>query len=278
MILVPGKGKDVLVDLINQQNVLPSPLTPDDVFFTTPKYVQGNLPTLVQSSVIAAPGSVYEGAVPVQYERMDLTSAFGDIVPKISGLSSGNLWSMLPYISNELGIQFNQEDFAQVDYSWLGDNEQVNIPLVALTSSMGYVGSFHVQFTRRRMQLTEALKVTDIQVLHHPGWKITRPTKKLVDLKTWSTDFTEFRDVLTINPYYGIISNGTKMRAMMADLGFANWPVGIYNGVKKQLTSKLPQANQDYEWVITQRVEDIINIQTLPYAGTAYFHFNNIDS
>ena len=277
MILVPGKGKDVLVDLINQQNVLPSPLNPDDVIFTTPKFVQGPLPTLVTSTVIPVPDTAYEGMVPVQYERMDLTSAFGEYRPRISGLSNGNLHSMLPYISQELGLQLDADDFDQVDYSWLGENEEVNIPLIALTTSLSYIGQFSIQFTRRRIQLAEAIQISDLDVHLHPGQKTTTLAKTPITLFTYSRDWSEHYAAIRKHPYANILYDPNAMRTLMGGLGFSNWPQGYWNPVSDHPTSAIPEANKDYDRVLIQVIEDKQPIgQVLPYAGVAYFHYNVI--
>lgn len=276
MILVPGKGKDVLVDLINQQNVLPSPLKPDDVIFTTPKYVQGTLPTLVTSTVIPVPSAAYEGMVPVQYERMDLTSAFGEYRPRITGLSNGNLHSMLPFIGKELGIQLDAEDFDQVDYSWLGEDEEVNIPLIALSTSLSYIGKFSVQFTRRRIKLEEAIKVTDLDVHLWPGLTAETAEKRPVTLFTYSRDWSEHYNAIRRHQLYNIPGNPSALRALMSSLGFSNWPQGWYNPMYDYPTSAVAEANKDYDRVIVQPIRDVGAGQILPYAGMAYFHYNVI--
>lgn len=276
MILVPGKGKDVLVGLINQQNVLPSPLNPDDVIFTTPKYVQGPNPTLVSSTVIPIPDTTYEGSVPVQWERMDLTSAFGEYRPRITGLSNGNLHSMLPYISQELGIQLDGVDFEQVDYSWLGEDEEVNIPLVALTTSLSYIGEFVIRFTRRRPQLSEVIKVTDLDVMQWAGLTAETSSKRPVSMYVYGEDWTEFRSAIQKHNFYNIAGNPSALRALMSSRGFSNWPVSWENPMYDYATSQVAAANKDYDRVIVQVVKDVLPGQVLPYAGVAYFHYNII--
>jgi len=274
MILVPGKGRDVLVDLINQQNVLPSPLSPDDVLFTTPKFVQGPLPTLVRSVVVPIPDTTYEGMVPVEYERMDLTSAFGDIRPRINGLSNGNLHSMLPYIGQELGIQLDVDDFEQVDYSWLGENEEVNIPLVALTTSLSYIGQFVIRFTRRRPLLSEVVAVRDLDVMLHPGQTLDTLNKRPITLFTYSEDWSEHYAKVRKHPFYNIVNDGNAMRTLMASFGYSNWPVAWNNPMYDYSTAQVPEANKDYDRVLVQVIKDIANVQTMDYSGIAYFHYN----
>lgn len=277
MILVPGKGKDVLVSLINQQNVLPYPILSDDVIFSAPKLVQGVNPTAVAAKVMAIPGGTYDGLFPVEWQRMDLTSAFGDIIPHIKGLSNGNLHSMLPYIGQELGIELYPEDFLQVDYSNLGENEQVNIQLTATVTSLSYVGSFIIQFTRLRPNLTDQVKITALDVFQWPGWTKKAQgvaEKKQLSMDIYSQDWTEFADTLQKHYYYSIWADPTAVRTLMSSKGYPNWPIGFDNGIGVYLTSQVPEANQDYDRVIVQKIRDIAGAQVLPYEGTAYFHYN----
>lgn len=278
MILVPGKGKDVLVDLINQQNALPYPITPDEVYISAPKTLGGVYPTAVEVKVIPMPGSVYEGEVPVDYRRLDLTSAFGEMRPRVVGRSNGNLHSMLPFISKELGMDLRPEDFVQVDYDWLDENEEANIHLVAERESLSYVGSFTIQFTRRRTQLLEALNVTrDADNLRVPGASVIGLGKGLrqVDMVTWAYDFSEHYNAIRRHKWYNIAGNPSALRALMYQkFGFANWPYGWNHSYRDLATSQVPEANQDYERVIVQRIVDLSVNKTLPYEGTAYLHYN----
>lgn len=277
MILVPGKGKDVLVDLINQQNVLPYPLLPDEVLFTAPKVVNGTFPTLVNASVMSIPGSKYDGFASIEWQRMDLTSALGEMIPRVSGLSNGNLHSMLPYIGQELGMELFPEDFLQVDYSSLQENEEVNIQLVATVNSLSYVGSLVIRFTRLRPALIDSFKKLSLDVFNWPGW--TKPlegaaAKRQLSMDIYSQDWTEHYAAVRRHPSYNIPGWPTDLRNLMSTKGYVNWPVGWNNPCYDYATSQVPEANKDYDRVIVQSIRDIKNVQTLPYEGTAYFHYN----
>ena len=278
MILVPGKGKDVLVDLINQQNTFPYPLTPDDIFISAPKTLGGVNPTAVEVKVIPLPGTVYEGEVPVTYRRMDLTSAFGDMRPRVVGRSNGNLHSMLPYISKQLGIDLLPEDFVQVDYSWLEDNEEANIRLEAVKDSLSYVGDFTIVFTRRRTQLDEALGVTtDLDVLRAPGSTVEGldAGKIPVSMATWSYDFTEHYSAIRKHKWYNLPADPSALRQVMFDaFGYVNWPYGWENSHRDFATKDVPEANPDYDRVILSNIGKHINNAGLPYEGMAYLHYN----
>lgn len=278
MILVPGKGKDVLVGLINQQNALPYPLMPDEIFISAPRSIASPYPTEVEVKIIPMPGSVYEGEVPATYRRMDLSSAFGEYRPRIAGRSNGNLHSMLPFIGEQLGIELHPEDIVQVDYAWLGEDEEANIQLVAKFDSLSYVGSFTVQFTRRRTHLFEALVTAkDVDAIRIAGATPTGLVKGLrqVDMVTWATDFTEHADAIRRHKWYNIAGNPSVLRALMSSkFGFVNWPTGWNHKFNDYATSQVAAANKDYDRVVVQKIIDESAQKILPYEGTAYFHYN----
>lgn len=277
MILVPGAGQDVLVELINQNNALPYPLPSEDAFISVPVVIEGPDPTLVEVKVVPMPGTLYEGAVPVRYNRMDLSSAFGDMRPGVTGLSEGSLSSILPTISKALGIDLRAEDFEELDYSWLGVNESANLMVRALPSSRSYIGEFVVQFTRRRLQLDEVILNKALDVIHVPGYTVAGKAfnKRQVDMVTWSTDFTEYYADIQKHFYYNRFRYGSRVRTLMSNLfGFVNWPVNYLDYVYDLPTSEVPEANQDFDRVITQKIVDRTSDGSWPYEGTAYFHYN----
>lgn len=275
MILVPGKGKDVLLDLINQANIFPVPLNIDDLKFDKPNPVLGKLPTTVEVEVIPMPDTTYEGGVKVDYQRMDLTSAFKDIIPRTSGLSEGDLRSMIPYISKELGVYLDPNDFEQVDYSWMQADEEANIRVRALPTSLSYIGEFFLLYTRLRMTMDLAVKVRDLDVLLHPGAVDPDTDKPLIDVRTYSEDFSEYRHQLrrhSFQPY--LFADTTAVRQVMETVcGFPYWPNNQYFPSYDYATSQVPEANQDYDRVIIQTIYDS-QFGTYPYQGHAYLHYN----
>lgn len=278
MMLVPGSGRNVLIDLVNAQNDLPHDLTSQDVFISPPKKVvfPGQL-TRVEVSIVPLPTSKYEDAVKVQYQRQDLTSAFGEIRPRVEGPSSGTLTSILPAINEALGIQLTMEDFEEVDYSWLDVDEQANIQLVAKPSSISFTGSFVIQFTRKRWGLDIRVLVRELDVLLLPGMSSLNSGKQAVTTATYSTDFTEYRWWIRRHPLYNIPANSTDLRSIMSSLfGYENYPAGWDCDYFDLPTSSVPEANKDYDRVIIHRTTNPVTAAARPYEGVAYLHYNQI--
>lgn len=272
MILVPGKGKEVLVDLINQVNTFPTPLTPDAVFISPPKGITDPNPTLVEVKVIGMPNSSYEGAVPVRYKRIDLTSAFGDIVPRVEGTSTGSLHDLLPFLSKELGMELYPEDIEETDFSYLQEDEETNLQIKARLTSLSYTGRGLITFTRRRHQLSVVIEITALDRLLHPGH--TGGVKESVNVLTYAYDFTERYQQIRRHQYYNLPASITQQRLAMSELfGWNNWPYGQSSPLVDYATDQIPDANPDYDRVLIQHLSPT-DTAALPYEGTAYFHYN----
>lgn len=271
MLLVPGRGKDVIIGLLNDAVTFPSPLTSDDVFISPPKAVSGPNPTMVEVKVIGLPDGPFEGAIPVRYQRMDLSAAFGDIRPRIEGASSGSLHALLPLLSEKLGIALYPEDILETDYSYIDQDEQINLQLKADPASLSYVGEGVIMFTRRRYQLSDVVvSANALDVVRFPGDSNTG--KAQVNMKTYSTDFTPYYSSVQRHKNYNLPANPTAQRQLMQQLfGWINWPYGWNIPLYDYATSEVPEANQDYDRVLVQSLAGATGIT---YEGTAYFHYN----
>jgi hypothetical protein len=273
MYLVPGKGKDILLGLVAQQNVLPYPLLADETAISSPKSTAtSQKPTAVSAKVIALPGSPYEGAAPIGYQRMDLSAAFGSIVPVIRSISSGTLHSMLPEIGRKLGMFLDPIDFDDVDYSGLGELQEAFVRIRASATSLSYTGSFIIKFTRIRPALLTATPTGDLDRTRFPG--STGGNKKQVDTFTWARDWTEFYSAVQKHSVLNVAGNPAALVTLMNSLGFSTWPTGINFPTYDYPTSAVPQANPTYDRVIVQSVVNPTIVNDLAYEGTAYFHYN----
>lgn len=271
MLLVPGRGKDVIIGLLNEAVEFPSALTSDDVYISPPKAVSGPNPTMVEVKVIGLPTGPWEGMIPVQYQRMDLTSAFGDIRPRLEGASNGSLHALLPMLSEKLGIQLYPEDILETDYSYIDPDEEVNLQLKADPTSLSYVGEGVITFTRRRYLLSNLVKAPTLDVVRHPGDSNTG--RQQVNLKTFATDFTPYYASIRRHKYYNLPADPTAQRNVMSTLfGWSNWPYGWDWQLFDYATSERPESNPDYDRVMIQSIKGSENGRT--YEGTAYFHYN----
>jgi len=272
MLLVPGRGKDVILGLLNDAVEFPREVTSNDVFISPPKAVSSPNPTMVEVKVIGLPDGPFEGAISVKYQRMDLTSAFGDIRPKLEGASSGSLHALLPLLSEKLGIQLYPEDILETDYSYIDPDEQVNLQLKADPKSLSYQGEGVIQFIRRRYQLSDVLATSKIlDVVRFPGDSNT--ARQQVNMRTYSTDFTPYYNSVRRHKSYNLPADPTAQRQVMLQLfGWANWPYGWDWQLYDFATSERPEANQDYDRVMIQSLAGSEPGRT--YEGTAYFHYN----
>jgi hypothetical protein len=290
MILVPGPGRDILAQAISASPLLPVPIEPDHLKLTPPVFVGMAGPTHTRVKAIASPLSPYQGTVTVNYARMDLNKAFGDIVPRYEGVSQGTLYSVLPALSQHLGILLSEDDFLDADYSWLDYDETTNLKLEAKPSSVAYQGYFIVRFTRRRIYLANVVKKPNLYALLDVGRTYRAPpkpgpgvpaftVKDSVNMATYGTDFTPYRDIIRFNKKYPMFfSDSTAVANLMRTLfGYTSWPAGWAYTITQYQTKDRPEARQDFEFVIIQQVNDPYYPYYRREEGTAYFHYNETE-
>ena len=267
MSLMSGSSEQRLIALINEVNVLPTPLKEGSLYYgkVHPK-TDGSgkirLPTVTMFD------AEYEGYVTFEYRRIDLSAAWGGLKPTLHALGQPTLHRLLPTLNKLLGLNLTPRDVADVNISWLNGNEQANIQIIAAPNSLGYEGSFIVQFTRVRPLLNDVVKQKALETLQHPDGNDI--TKRSLALGTWGLDFTEYTPIMI---YYwtgwgwGVMP---QIRQMFADLGFAGIPdaQGEYP-IIGYTTKQRPESNQAFNNVLIWK--DVVGPD---YQGDAYMHFN----
>lgn len=265
MFLLPGGSEQAVIEAINAANPnLPFPLTADDLYFGKLKQIDAN--GLVSVPAVTVHSSQFEGYLRFEYKRLDLSKAYGAVKPKVKRVGYPTLYRLLPIINEVLGLSLSEADVMDVNITWLNDDEQINIPIVAQTTSPGFEGQFILEYTRLRPNLASLVNTT-LNVLKHP----IEPSlgKKSLAMSTWSIDFSAEESANILDLYLGRWQFYGRLRTAMAAHGFPNWPDVQYLQLAVQPTSKVPTANKDFQYVIIQR-----NIVLADYVGDGYIHFN----
>lgn len=267
MLLVPGRGKDTLVALINASNALPQPLTTDELTFGPP-----SLNTTLDNgtNLVLIPrleSSIYAGRIQVLYQRMNLSQAFYGIVPEVKAPGGADLYSLIPAINLALGLELTSEEFDNVSLNWLASGGQVYIELRAKAESVAYTGGFRVKYYRTKKTLAEVLKDLELALFSYPN---VTAGKRSLSMLTHDLDFSADRASLKING--GRWASPTAIATLMANAGFASFPSAAGNiliGLTDLPTTAVSGANTEYDRVVVQR-----NVLGGDYAGDAYFHYN----
>ena len=265
MFLLPSGARAELYRQLNDANPeMPIPIGEGDLYFgkvQQAKDAEGR----IKLPTVSMYNSEFEGYATLQYERINLTNVFGTTRPVVKAVGSSTLHTMLPQISKALGITIMPEDVVNIDVNWLGGSEAVNIELIAQPNSPGFEGRVIITYQRVRPHLSAAVRSRNLDVLNHLQ---DDPTKRSTDILTWGLDFTD--DIDEMGMYVTWWRNAAKVKAVMAEQGFANWPAP-WGGktLKAYKTADVPQANKKFTNVIIQT--DVVGAD---YAGTAYFHFD----
>jgi hypothetical protein len=262
MFLLPDGSKQSLIDAVNAVNTFPVDFSAGDLYFGK---VRQEANGHVSVPAVTLHSSQFEGYIRLNYKRLDLGKAYGTVKPKIRRVGYPTLYRLLPIINETLGLSLTEADVTDISITWLNDNEQINIPVIAKANSLGFEGQFMLEYTRVRPELA-SLAFKTLDVLKHP----VDPTlgKKSIAMMTWGMDFSaEMVDDFTIN--VGIWWHHDKVAARMAELGFPDWPQVPYFTLNVLPTSKVPSANQEFEYVVIQPDIDLPD-----FVGDAYIHFN----
>lgn len=261
MFLLPDGSKQSLIDAVNASNTFPVAFTANDLYFGKVR-TETNGRTSVPA--VTMHNSQFEGYIRLNYERLDLGKVYGTIKPKIKRVGYPSLYRLLPIINETLGLNITEDDVVDISITWLTNNEQINIPVIAKVDSLGFTGQFLVEYTRVRPELAE-LAVTELDVLQHP----IDPTlgKKSIAMLTWGIDFSGDMDDFAINA--GSWRFPDRVKARMAELGFPNWPWPPYWSLTAIPTKQVPSSNPEFEYVIVQK-----DVVLADHVGDAYIHFN----
>lgn len=283
-------GKDLVLDLVNAKNQLPKPL---DLSLAN---VMGIITdpdnkSWISTTIVPMPSTYYEEPVEVEYNRVSLTEMFRarneehqweTHYPHIEGPHASDLHTMIDWIAKEIGLPLSKYDVENKDFSWLKQHEEVNIPLIALDTSLLYHGQAIVRYTRRRMSLDEVIRKTEVNAIRKPN--ITEDgferNKASVTAATWPVDFTEHYNAVRKHALYDRPGNGSALVALMRDMfGFSNWPAGSNQRMVDYPADAIADANHNYDRVIIQYFNDTSSNKSRPYEGPAYFHYNimNLD-
>jgi hypothetical protein len=263
MFLLPGGAEKALTDAIHAANPLAGDVHVDDLYFglITKSADQSGA---VEVPVVAMYNSDFEGYIRFKYDRLDLGRAYQGIKPQVKRVGYPTLYRLLPIINETLGLSLTERDVVDVAITWLGENEQVNIPIVSKPDSLGYEGQFLVEYTRVRPELASiANRILD--VLKHP--LDPKLGQRSMSMNTWGIDFTDDQASLLTNA--GAWRYPDQVRKVMEGHGFFNWPQAPWYSLIVSATSDIPTANKEYTHVIIQP-----NVSYPNHIGDAYFHYN----
>lgn len=266
MLLLSKTSEASLVEIINQANVaIDVPIEVGGLYYGAPRpttdgYVRVQTTTNYNNFE-------YEGYQAFEYKRINLTQVFGSTRPETKTTWVGDLHSLLPLINRFLGLNFSKSDIANTALQWGPINSVQNIEIIADPRSLGYEGSFTIQFTLVRFRLDEAIRRPVLPVLTHPDGIV--PKKYSVGMLTWGIDFTDHLPPVNAILVAGMWRYNNRMREMMAMFGMPNWPSAKKGTLSLRKTSSVPRSNPAFTHVIVQE-----NIDTETYQGTAYIHLN----
>lgn len=255
-----------MVEIINQANLgIDVPIEVGGLYYGAPRptadgYVRVQTTTNYNNFE-------YEGYQAFEYKRINLTQVFGTIRPEAKTTWVGDLHALLPLINRLLGLSLSKSDVGNTALQWGPIGSVQNIEIIADPRSLGYEGSFTIQFTLVRFTLQEVVRRPILPALTHPDGIV--PNKYSVGMLTWGIDFTDFLTPSSTLLVAGMWRYHNRVRDVMTAFGLPNWPQAKRGTIALRQTSGVPLSNPAFTHVIVQE-----GIDTDTYQGTAYIHLN----
>lgn len=259
-------SKQLLIDQINQDNEPFRLITEKNVDFGLPVSIPEEEAYNTSVLVTGKPLFGYWGDVEVFYTRLDLVDQIhGTDVNSVDPLTPQQL---LDALNSRYGTSLALDDLEPFTVPIPAENESAPVNLVALDTSLGWVGEATVNFINQRAYLDVVVSKKALTVLHYVSAE-TVPTRQSALMALWNTDFTCVRDALARTSPSGYPADFSKIQALCESRGINGWPNGqIYH----YDTSQVPTANQDFD-----RVAMMTTAFSSGIAGPIYLHYNNFD-
>jgi hypothetical protein len=253
-----------LLKEINLANTPLRPLNTLNVTFDVPTAETGD-DYNTRVTVLAVPGRTYINQVDVLYKRIVLA----DIAPdaQVRSTEPFTKESIISLLNATFQMFLSVEDLEDFTPPTLQLNETASLTLTAKPESLGWLGSFDVEFMYGRTLLDSIVGLRYLPVLTHP----TDPKlgKKSARVLTWGKDFTSLRDSMLPDIATGTYKDYAAFSTACGALEIPPWTKGPCSD---NATSAIPDSNQAFDRVVIQSA-----IQSSGMSGDLYFHYNTFD-
>lgn len=265
MSLLSQTARSKLFSLITAQNPsVPIAIDESSLYLGRP-HTDLDGKTILPCVAVLAGG--YTGYVTFDYQRINLTTSFGDLKPEISAVGANTLHDMLPIVNKIFGLDLVPDDVIDVDVTATTPGSQIFIRVTASAVSLGYTGEFIFKYTRERPTLSVVIATVNLNALKH--YKDPADGKMSLEMQMYDFDFTPYKSSLQLN--YGTWRNLGAVQAIIGDYGFSTWPGAQIFTMGDYSTKDLSYANKKYDRVVVQP-----NVSIDGFVGLGLFHYNNV--
>lgn len=266
---------DVMVDSINRLNNLT--LVPEEYIWSAPAEITPAVGELNTSIKLTAKNqlSAYSGEITVRYHRNPLSDLADQVQLVVPVKEPKTTMDIITAMNKRFGTVFTAEDIVVRDLSTEEKIAGATINLVAVATSMAWIGSVDVGTRLGGLILGDYLKNTRLNGLYYPSPTTTRPYAQIYSYwRNMSTSYAQLKDIVV----------GTDQLSILRDvLQFQtgdNWLLtgsGRYSLQGAEVTavglcSDNPDISNDkYDFFIKVRLSDAYSIGL---TGDLTLHFD----
>jgi hypothetical protein len=210
------------------------------------------------------PGRGYYGTDEVFYRRIDLSSINRQTPIRTTIPLTAQV--VLDLFNTVTALFLTLDDVEPFTPPALEDGDSGEVTIVAVESSLGFIGSALIPLEYGRSWLDSVVGTRTLPVLRHPIAYID--SRRSARMLTWSKDFTCLRDSFKLDKI-SQYSNWQVLVSACLEMGIPSW---VQSGAQDYATSDVPDSNPLFDRVTIQR-----NVTSSGMVGDLYFHYNILE-
>lgn len=230
------------------------------------------------------PDSPYQGAVTVNYKRLNLAD-LGALLPQpIQGNGWQTVADFWAVLNTNFGLNFVAGDLNDSDPLVLDANGAGSVTLTAQTNSMGWIGQVTLSFIKGNYDLATSVLNTVLPGLVYPTRDETKPYGELYsywrDMSAYESDFaaltTASTDLSVVATDLTAQSGNTWVTNASGRYSLQNATVA-YNGTVAAFTpisGEQATPNPSYQNVLVIKLDATAS---LGYSGYLFLHYGRLD-
>lgn len=262
-------GRELIIQMVNEQNTLYRPITLDNVALSQPVKKGPNDPRNTGVMLNGVHGKGYKGQTEVMYNRHDLPELFGEagITPNLRSNAEITPAWIIDKLNIKYGLYLEATDLNTIDVPIFEQLETTKtIEIVVKDTSWNWVGTITLDMTFGNPLLDTVVLVQLLPVLEHPVDHKLLYGRKSGYMSTYNFDFTAYKPNLNRDPKNGRWADFDLVMAAGAKAGLPAW--GNAGGIVDLPTSAVPEANPKFQRVMVQ------SYATGGVMGPIFFHYD----
>lgn len=262
-------GRDLIIQMVNEQNTLYRPITLDNVAMSLPVKKGQNDPRNTGVTLNGVHGKGYKGQTEIFYNRHDLPELFGEagITPNLRHNAEITPAWIIDKLNTKYGLYLEATDLNNIDVPIFDQLETTKpIEIVVKDNSWNWVGTITLEMTYGNPLLETVVLVQLLPILEHPTDHKELRGRKSGYMCTYNFDFTAYKADLQRDPKNGRWANFDLVMAAGAKAGLPAW--GNAGGIVDLPTSAMPEANPKFQRVMVQ------SYATGGVVGPILFHYD----